>query len=188
MKQSGDNSVKDESAGLLVSGKPAFLAVGKLTRPHGVHGEILMQILTDFPDRIKPGSKVFTGEHKSPQVVKSIRSHSAGAIVGFEGYQDPESVGRLRNHFVFVSAQGLPDLPEGEYYHHQLIGLKVRTIQDRVLGELVEILQTGANDVLVVQTETGSEILIPYIDEIVQRTDLEKGELLIDPLPGLLPD
>jgi len=176
------------STGLPVSGKPDFVAIGKLTRPHGVHGEMFLEILTDFPDRLKPNGIVFTGEHHDPQVINSMRSHKNGLIVAFDGIHDPETVGKLRNQYVFVQSKNIPSLPEGEYYHHELIGLRVLTADDQELGQLIQILQTGANDVLVVQTPAKAEILIPYIDEIIKKIDLEKGMILIDPIPGLLPD
>ena len=147
-----------------------------------------MEILTDFPERLKPGGRVFAGEHYVPQVINSLRSHKKGFIVAFDGYHDPESVGKLRNQLVFVQSKNLPPLPEGEYYHHELIGLRMMTSQGRELGELVQILQTGANDVFIVQTPSRTEILIPNNDEIVRKIDLEKGVILIDPIPGLLPD
>jgi 16S rRNA processing protein RimM len=79
-------------------------------------------------------------------------------------------------------------LPEGEYYHHQLIGLKVVSEQGKVLGKVTEILATGANDVYVVRAEIGPEILIPAADEFVRAVDLEHGELQVRLVPGLLPD
>lgn len=178
----------EASTGLPETGKPAFVAVGKLTRPHGIHGEIFLEILTDFPERLKPGGLVYTGDQYNPHVIASLRSHKKGLIVAFNGYHDPETVGKLRNQFVFVQSKNIPPLPEGEYYHHELLGSRIMTPDDQVLGELIQILQTGANDVLVVQTPSKTEILIPYIDEIVRKIDLENGVILIDPIPGLLPD
>ncbi|OGO28342.1 MAG: 16S rRNA processing protein RimM [Chloroflexi bacterium RBG_16_54_18] len=171
-----------------VSGKPDFIVIGKLTRPHGIHGEIFLEILTDFPERLKPGGHVFTGDHYAPQVINSLRSHKNGFIVALDGYHNPESVGKLRNQLVFVQSKNLPPLPEGEYYHHEILGLRIMTSDDQELGQLVQILQTGANDVFVVQTPSKAEILIPNIDEIVRKIDLENGVILIDPIPGLLPD
>jgi 16S rRNA processing protein RimM len=188
MKRKKIEDISVEGAGLPVSGKPAFLVIGKLTRPHGVHGEIFFEILTDFPDRLKPGGLVYTGEQYIPHVIHSLRNHKNGLIVGFDGYHDPESVGKLRNQFVFIRSNNIPPLPEGEYYHHELLGLRIMTSENHELGELVQIMQTGANDVFIVQTPSKAEILIPYIDEIVRKIDLEKGEILIDPIPGLLPE
>lgn len=184
-----DSPDKSEaSTGLPETGKPAYVAIGKLTRPHGIHGEMFLEILTDFPERLKPGGLVFTGDQYNPHVFSSLRSHKNGLIVAFDGYDDPETVGKLRNQFVFVQSKDIPPLPEGEYYHHELLGSRIMTLDDQELGELIQILQTGANDVLVVQTPSKAEILIPYIDEIVRMIDLEKGVILIDPIPGLIPD
>jgi 16S rRNA processing protein RimM len=81
-----------------------------------------------------------------------------------------------------------PPLPEGEYYHHQLIGLKVVNEQGDVLGKVKEILATGANDVYIVRPEIGKEILIPAVDEFILAVNLERGELRVRLAPGLLPE
>ena len=79
-------------------------------------------------------------------------------------------------------------LPEGQYYHHQIIGLKVLTQQGELLGTIIEILETGANDVFVIRPSNGREILIPDTDEVILQIDLDKGQMIIHLLPGLLPD
>jgi 16S rRNA processing protein RimM len=95
------------SGGLPVTGKPAFIAIGKLTRPHGIHGEMFLEILTDFPERLQPGGHVFIGDQHVPQVINSLRSHKNGFIVAIDGYHDPESVGKLRNQ-CFCPVENIP--------------------------------------------------------------------------------
>jgi 16S rRNA processing protein RimM len=175
-------------AGSPHKGEPVFLAVGKLRRPHGLHGEIIMDVLTDFPERLHCGITLYVGpEHQSLQL-RSLRWHTAALLVAFEGYDTPERAGELRNQFAYVTTADRPPLPEGEYYHHQLIGLKVISEQGEVLGKVTEILATGANDVYVVRAEIGAEILIPAVDEFVRAVDLERGELRVRVAPGLLPE
>jgi 16S rRNA processing protein RimM len=94
----------------------------------------------------------------------------------------------LRNQFVLVRADDRPALPEGEYYHHQLIGLLVVDEREIALGELVEIMQTGANDVYVVRLRAGGELLIPAIDSVILAVDLERAEIQVQLPPGLLPE
>ncbi len=175
-------------AGSSPVGEPAFLVVGKLRRPHGVRGELVMEVITDFPERLEPGVTVYIGEDHQPHEIRSKRPHGALMLITFDAYRDPETAGGLRNQLVYVRADDRPPLAEGEYYHHQLIGLSVVSDVGQRLGQLTQILQTGANDVYVVRPEIGREILLPAIPDVIQDIDLAKGEMLVRLLPGLLPD
>lgn len=170
------------------SGEPVFLAVGKLHRAHGVHGEIIMEVLTDFPERLETGITLFIGKEHQPVRLKSRRWHNQNLLVSFDGYSNPEAVSVLVNQLVQVPAADRPPLPEGEYYHHQLLGLQVVDENGNLLGRLKQILETGANDVYIVQPEQGREILLPAIDSVLQSIDLAQGRITIHLLPGLLPE
>jgi len=176
-----------QEAGSLNPGEPAFLAVGKLRRPHGVHGEILMEVWTDFPERLRPGSVLYVGPDRLPLQIRTCRWHGKHLLVSFEGYTDRDTVGVLRNLWVLVPTADRQPLPEGEYYHHELIGLRVLTDEGRDLGVLIAILETGANDVYVVETQEGLEVLLPAIDDVILSVDLERKEMRVHLLPGLLP-
>lgn len=178
----------DKPAGSLDSGEPVFLVVGKLRRPHGVRGDMLMDVVTDFPERLRSGVSVYVGEDHQPIRIRSVRQAGQAVLIAFEPYRDPESVGVLRNQFIYVRADDRPPLPEGEYYHHQLVGLRVITDGGAVLGQLTSIIETGANDVYVVTLESGQEVLLPAISSVILDIDLEKGEMQVHLLPGLLPD
>jgi 16S rRNA processing protein RimM len=168
---------------------PEFLAVGKLRRPHGLKGEILMDILTDFPERLMEGVQLYAGDARLPLRIKSNRSNNKSILISFEGYSTPESVGVLRNQIVYVLASDRPPLPEGEYYHHELLGLRVIDEDGQLLGEVTGILDTGgANDVYMVGTPSGQELLLPDIEEVVLKIDLKAGEMQVHLLPGLIPD
>jgi len=167
-------------------GEPVFLAVGRLGRPHGIHGDLPLEVLTDFPERLKPGVWVFTGpDHRRMRMVRS-RQHAAGLLVAFEGISTPEQAAGLRNQLVFVLAEDRPPLDEGEYYHHQLLGLQIVVEGGEAIGRLAEILETGANDVYVVRSPAGAEVLLPAIDEVILDVDLPAGQILIRLIPGLL--
>jgi 16S rRNA processing protein RimM len=175
-----------QPAGSPGSGEPAFLVIGKLRRPHGLRGELLMDVHTDFPERIKRGVVVFAGPRRSALQVRSRRWAGPALLIAFEGYDSPEAAGELRNQWLYVRADDRPPLPEGEYYHHQLIGLRVVSEQGQELGELAEILETGANDVYLVRPESGSDVLIPAVAEFIRSIDLERGVMIIHVIPGLL--
>ncbi len=177
-------------AGSHGNGEPVFLVIGKLRRPHGVHGEILMDIITDFPERIKAGTRVFVGPQHEEQIIHSVRGRGTAStlLVVFEAFNNPEEVGVLRNQYMYVRAEDRPPLPQGEYYHHQLIGLPVLTDEGQVLGVLSEILENAANDVYVVRPKQGADILLPAIDSVILDIDLQQREMRVHLLPGLLPD
>jgi 16S rRNA processing protein RimM len=177
-----------EPAGSPSTGEPVFLVVGKLRRPHGLHGELLMNVITDFPERLHSGVTVYVGEDHQPMKIRSRRWQNQALLVTFDDYHSSEAAGELRNHMVFVRADDRPPLPEGEYYHHQLIGLRVASDEGRFLGLLTQILDTGANDVYVIRPDSGPEILLPAIESVLLSIDLNKGELLVHLLPGLIPD
>ncbi len=184
-RASRDNS---NAAGSPPTGEPAFLAVGKLRRPHGVKGEMLMDILTDFPERLKAGVTVYAGPQHRPLRLRSARPQDQTMLVAFNEYTTPEAAGELRNQIIYVHAAGQPPLEEGEYYHHQILGLRVVDEGGQPLGIVKEILETGANDVYVVQRPDGPEILLPVIDPVILNVDLEKGEIRVHVIPGLLSD
>ena len=176
----------DHETGSPASGEPAYLAVGFLRRPHGVRGEIQMDVLTDFPERLEPGALVYVGDDHRQIEILSLRMHGKAMLVRLQDCQTPEQAGLYRNQYLFVRADDRPPLPEGEYYHHQLIGLSVVTDDGRALGRLAEILETGANDVYVVVDDSGGESLLPAIPPVVLRIDLEAQIMTVHLLPGLL--
>jgi len=184
-KQSQDNQ---RPAGSPVEGEPLFLVVGKLRHSHGLHGEILMEVITDFPERIRQGKTLHIGESHQPLKVTSRRVHGSNLLLAFDGIDTPEEAGGLRNQWVYVPADDRPPLLEGEYYHHQLIGLQVKSEDGLELGIITSILETGANDVYIVRAESGKEVLIPAIQSVILTIDLDKGQMLVHLLPGLLPD
>ncbi len=148
-------------------GEPEYLAVGILRRPYHLKGELLMEVLTDFPERLKPGSTVYVGERHSQMTIASARRQAPGLAVRLAGSDSPEAARQFRNQLVFVKAADIPALPKGMYYHHELIGFQVVNEDGKVVGNLVEILQTGANDVYVIRQDEGGELLLPVIDGVV---------------------
>lgn len=166
------------------TGEPLYLSVGFLRRPHGVKGEIIMDLHTDFPERMKKGRKVFIGEDHKPMTLTNVHPHQAGLLVKFGDIDTPEDAGLFRNQWVYVQTKDVP-LPEGRHYKHELLGLKVVDEAGNLLGELVEILETGANDVYVVRDGAGKEILLPNIPSVILDLDIGARTMRIHLLDGL---
>ena len=176
------------NSGSPTPGEPEFLAVGKLRRPHGIRGEMLMLIWTDFPERLQPGKQVFVGKSYQPYRIIHIRGQGQDSLISFDGFSNRDDVGHLRNQVVYVRTSDLPPLPDDGIYLHQLVGLQVILDEDETpLGIVAEIIETGANHVLIVRRDSKPDILIPDIEPVVLHVNLEKGEILVHLIPGLVP-
>lgn len=163
------------------SGEPVYLVVGRLRRTHGVKGEILFDMSTDFPESVSPGKQVFVGSKKTPLTIATIRQTDKLWLLSFEGFENCESVGVFRNQWLYRETSQLKALPKGRFYHHEVIGMLVKDDLDRKLGEVSEILMTGANDVYVVKTAEGGEILIPAVKSVIQSMDRESRTIIVHP-------
>ena len=166
-------------------GEPVYLVVGFLRRAHGLRGEIIMDLHTDFPERFATGRKLFVGEERKPMTLSSSRPHAKGMLVRFKDVETPEDAGQLRNQWVYVKSTDVPSLPEGKLYQYELFGFEVVDESGEILGELVEIIETGANDVYVVRNESGKEILLPAIPSVVLETDSSRRLMRVHLLEGL---
>ena len=185
MKEFKNSSNIKQKSGSPLSGEPEFLVVGRLRRPHGLHGELKMEVKTDFPERLSQGVYVYLGEEFEQLCINSIRSHGNLLLIKFDSIDDPETAGQYRNNLVFVRVDDRPKLPQDEYYHHQLLGLRVVNDEGQKLGILEGILETGANDVYLVRTNDGSEILLPAIKSVILDIDLERSVMLVHLISGL---
>lgn len=107
------------------------------------------------------------------------------ALLRLEGLESVETVRSLAGQWLVAPGEPVPDLPPGEYYHYQLVGLEVVTDQGEELGTLQEVLVTGSNDVYVVRSATGDEILLPAISQVVKDVDLPAGRILVHLIDGL---
>jgi 16S rRNA processing protein RimM len=176
----------DDSTGSPAEDEPVFVVIGKFRKPHGIRGEISMTVLTDDPELIVPGLVLYAGNRYQPYTVKAVRWHGGDLLVSLEELPDRTAVEIFRNVMVYMKGEDAPELPDGEYYLHQLIGLEVVTDQGQKLGRIKEMLFTGANDVILVETPAGKELLLPVIDQVVLEIDPPQGFVLVHLIPGLL--
>ena len=168
------------------TGEPLYLSVGFLRRPHGLRGEIIMDLHTDFPERMKAGRKLFVGDDHKPMTLEAVRVHAKGLLVKFKDIETTEAAGLFRNQWVFIKATDAPPLPEGKIYQYQLIGFKVVDENENSLGTLAEILETGANDVYVVKDDAGKELLLPAIPSVILDLDAVRRLIRVHVLDGLI--
>ena len=170
---------------------PPFLLLGRVLRPHGVRGEVRIEVLTAYPERIVPGRRVFIGpdpqdpHSATTHTVTRSRKHQKMLILQLEDIADRGAAETLRGQFVMVTLDDAVPLEEGEFYLFQLIGLAVYTDEGEHLGRITDVIETGANDVYVVRGPRG-EVLLPAIDECILELDIEGGKVTVHLLEGLL--
>lgn len=168
------------------SAEPRFVTIGRVSKPHGVRGEVRVVPLTDLPERFEWLEYVFVGDRNPVRVpVESVRYHGESILLKLGGYPTRDDAERLRDQLLQVPEEDAIPLEDDEYFLFQTIGLDVFTENEIPLGHVTEILETGANNVFVVNGEKG-ELLIPDIPDVICDVDIESGRIVIRPLPGLL--
>jgi 16S rRNA processing protein RimM len=145
---------------------------------------MVCDIITDFPERFAPGVRVFIDSPPSQTEIVRVRCDARTVTLAVKSVVSREHVERLRDSWVLVRETDAHPLPEGQYYWHQLIGLRVRTDSGDELGVLSDILDTGSNDVYIVKNDN-REILVPAIPEVLLDVDLAGGVMTVHLLPGL---
>ncbi len=163
--------------------KPERLIIGQIVGVFGVHGELKVQIETDFPERFKTLKRVFIGAEEWE--VEQGRLHNELALVKLKGIDTPERAQALGRQAIEVALGEAAPLPTGKYFLYQIIGLRVETTDGEALGNVTEILRTGANDVYVVTDSEGKELLLPAIPHVIQRIEVEEGKIVVELMEGL---
>lgn len=154
------------------------LTVGTLAGSHGVRGELKMRILTDQPDHLTTLKRVFVDDR--PMRLLGVRQHGDMLLIRLEGIATPEAAKELSGKAVKIAGEDAKPLAAGEYFLFQLIGLQAKTEDGTVVGVVSDLIETGANDVLVLTPDAGGqEILIPNIPQYVTTIDPEAGLLVV---------
>lgn len=159
--------------------EPVYLILGKLRRAHGLKGEIPLEIYSDLLELLSAEQVVYVGETHQAYIIQETRWKNELLLLKFKDVNDREIVSQLTNAYVYVRKDQLPPLTDDEFYPYQLIGLDVYEEEGPYLGRLSEILRTGANDVYLVMSDAGDEILIPAIESVVLEIDVEQQKMLV---------
>lgn len=157
------------------------LTIGRIVSPHGVRGEIRMYIYSHFPERIPQLPYVFIGDEEQPRKVLRARLKDNLAIIRVEGITTREMADELRDQIIQIDLENAAPLEEGEFYHFEIIGLTAVDESGNVLGAVVDIIETGANDVYVIRDEDDNETLIPALKDVVPEISIEEGKMVIRP-------
>lgn len=165
-----------------------LVSIGKVCGTHGYRGVVKVLPLTDFPERFQDLKKVLV-DKKDGLVelsVESVNPYKSMLLITFAEINTKEEAQEYFNCLLKVSESEIYLLPDGYYYHFQLLGMAVYDINRGFLGELKEILETGANDVYVVNGPSYGEILIPAIKEVIVAVNVAENKMQVDLLPGLI--
>lgn len=161
---------------------PQYLVIGKVLRPHGIRGELRLEVHTDTPTHLSDVDTVYVGEHHKAYKLESSRLHSGVLLITLAGVTDRTPAEAFRGEIISVKFAEAAPLKPGEFYHHQVIGLQVVTDAGEALGVVSEILTTGANDVYVVKGES-AEVLLPAISSVILK--IEPPLMTVHLLEGL---
>ncbi|HZD59034.1 MAG TPA: ribosome maturation factor RimM [Anaerolineae bacterium] len=167
--------------------RPKYLIVARVHRPHGLGGEVEASSLTDFPERFKRGAKLYP----SPPIIgleyliiEKVGQTPQGLLLKFEGIDSRSEAERVTGRNLMVPEEEAAELPEGEFWVHDIIGMEVYTTSGEFLGFVEDVLRTGSNDVYIVKDT--KEFLIPATKEVVKDISIKNRKITIEPIPGLL--
>lgn len=169
---------------------PRYLIIGEVLRPHGVRGELRIRLLTDYPERITRDKTLYLGKNVNHEgkayTVEGMRRNQEYGLLKLVGINDRDAADLLRELLVLIPLEEAVPLEEGEVYLYELIGMDVQTEDGTRLGELVDVLETGANDVYVVDSPQHGEILLPAIPDCILKIDPDANLVTVRLLDGLL--
>ncbi|MFC8041234.1 ribosome maturation factor RimM [Paenarthrobacter sp. NPDC057355] len=163
------------------------LQVARIGKPHGIRGEVTVQVLTDAPaERFVAGTEfVVEPASAGPLTVRSARWNKEILLLGFEEIADRNAAEAIRGAKLFIETEELDDDDDEEgWYEHELVGLQAR-VGAQIVGKVAALNTMPAQDLLVIESEDGKEILVPFVDEIVPEVNIEDGYILITPPSGL---
>lgn len=163
------------------------LIVGRIGKPHGLHGEVTINVRTDDPiRRFQPGTVLHTDPAASgPLTVRSMREHNAVTLLSFEEITDRTAAENLRGTVLTIDVSNDPE-EDNAWHRHELVGLIVRDLSGAPIGHITNITTGGAQDLLHVRTTPGHDALVPFVYEIVPTVNIQGGYVVIDPPGGLL--
>lgn len=169
--------------------EPRYLVIAQVVRPHGVSGAVRCRIITEHPERFVALKRVYVGDPPVSYAVRRARleggTRAGMVLLTLDGIDTPEAAGLLRGALVQVPFEEAVPLKPGEYYAHDIVGLRVVADTGDDLGRVTEVLTTGANDVYVVHGSRG-EVLLPAIASVVQRIDIAGGTMTVHLIEGLV--
>ena len=160
------------------------VAVGRITRAHGVQGELAVLVISEVPGRFADGETVWLEDGRT-LTVESSRPHKDRLLVRFREVQTREQAEALQRALLVVPDSLSPDLPEGSWWDHQIVGCAIETDTGRALGTVHDVIHTAANDVWSAVDDEGTETLIPVLRDVILDVDMDAKRIVVREIPGL---
>lgn len=159
-----------------------------MRRPHGIGGELSVELLTEFPERLRPGKVLrWQREDRARDLrIRSSRPHGKRLLLGFEGVESVDDARELVGGELTVESDRLPARPDGFLYSHEIQGWSCEDTRGAVLGRARDLERTAAGPMLSIEAGEGKEALVPFIWPIVVHVDWEARRIVLDPPEGLL--
>lgn len=167
--------------------KPEYIVVGRFGRPRGVTGEIYINPLTNNPERFRNNEPLWIETAGGWKALEgsSVEDISGRLVAKLKGVDSPEQARLLTNQYLYVRSQALGILPEGHYYHFDLIGCRVVDTAGLELGEVTDIEEFPGQDLLAIQSAEGKRYSLPLVKRFLKEIDIEKKLIVIDPPEGI---
>ena len=164
-----------------------YLELGQIVNVKGLKGEVKVNSFTDDNTKFERIPKVFIKQKQNltEHEIEEVGYSKNQVILKFKNIDTVEEAEKLRNSYIVVDREIFGELPEGVYYIADLIGLDVYTENNEYLGKVDDIFNTGSNDVYVVKAENGMQKLLPGIDEVIKKIDLESNKIIVNLIKGL---
>lgn len=168
---------------------PALVEVGRILRPHGVRGELLVEVYSEVEERFEPGSVLLvvdgSGAERGSLHVIGSRPHRGGLLVSFEEVWDRDQAAELRDSLLAVRRDQVPSPPEDSYYYFDLVGCRCQDRHLGSLGDVLDVVEDGGGLLLKVG-DSRRQLLIPFVRAYLRDIDVERGEIELEIPPGLL--
>ncbi len=166
-----------------------YLAIGKILKPWGIKGKVKIFSYAESPETFQGLSELYLQGTQGAVTLEleTATAHKKGVLLKFKGRDSIKEAEELTGLTLYMDKKDLCPTEEGEYFWFQLIGMTVKTDEGKLLGTIKHIMNTGSNDVYVVQ-QGGRELLIPAIREVIQEVDVDQKTMIISPMEGLLSD
>ncbi len=173
------------------------MTVGRVIKPHGLRGEVVVEVLSDVPGRLARGSRLLAVADPEaagaapgappPQELRvtASRPHGGGRLVRFAGHEDRDAAEELRGLWLAVERAAVPPAPPGTYYHYELVGCRVCDAEAGELGTVVDLVEDGGGLLLLV-ADGERQVPVPFVERFLRRVDVARGEIELELPPGLL--
>lgn len=167
-----------------MTGTPAErVEVGRILRPHGVRGEVVVEPYSEVEERFECGASLWLGIRSL--TVATVRPHRGGLLIQFDGVEDRDAADELRGGVLEIARDAVPEAPEGTWYYFQLAGCRCRDRREGDLGEVVDVVEDGGGILLDVRAE-GRRLLVPFVREFVREVDPEARRVELELPEGLV--